>query len=283
MFVSSSSAVARFASCAILSFILISVDHRHAHLAAVRATLSLLVYPIQIAVNAPVDALSAVSDRLRSHADLVTDNARLRDENRAMRQRSLRYSALLRENERLRELLDSSVVFDEHVIAADVLAMETSPASRQIVIDKGANQGVYVGQPLLDAYGVIGQVAQVNAFSSTAILITDPRHALPVLVNRNGLRAIAAGADSPNQLILSFVPANADIRAGDLIVTSGLGQRYPAGYPVGRVERVQVDSGASFATVEVRPAARIGSTREVLLIGPRGAELDGERVSAVTR
>lgn len=246
-----------------------------------RATLSLFVYPIQVAVNAPVDVLSAVADHLDSRNDLVADNARLRDENRELRRRSLRYAALLRENERLRDLLDSSVVFDEHVIAADVLAMEMSPTSRQIVIDKGANQGVYTGQPVLDAYGVIGQVAHVSPFSSTAILVTDPRHALPVLVNRNGLRAIAAGADAPNQLVLSFVPANADIRAGDLVVTSGLGQRFPAGYPVGRVEAVRVDAGAAFATVEVKPAARVGSTREVLLIGPRGPGIDGERVSAV--
>ncbi|MEQ8663090.1 MAG: rod shape-determining protein MreC, partial [Gammaproteobacteria bacterium] len=110
---------------------------------------------------------------------------------------------------------------------------------------------------------------------------TDPRHALPVLINRNGLRAIAVGGDQSNQLNLSFVSTNADIKKGDLVVTSGLGRRFPAGYPVGRVKEVSLAPGDPFATVLVEPSARVGHTREVLLVGPRPPELDAERLSSL--
>lgn len=268
-------------ACAIFSFLCISIDHSNDHLSSIRSALSVLVYPIQVVVNAPVNAMSSVGRNLSSRSTLISENERLKAENLMLSSRAQRYHALERENERLRELLDSSVIFDQHVIVADVLAIETSPSARQVVVDKGANQGVYVGQPLLDAYGVIGQVSHVGPFSATALLITDQRHALPVLINRNGLRAIAVGGEQPALLNLSFVSTNADIQVGDLVVTSGLGQRFPAGYPVGRVKAISVEPGASFTTVIVEPTAKVGHTREVLLIGPRPAALDNERVSAV--
>ncbi len=241
----------------------------------------MFVYPVQVLVNAPIEAAGSVFENLQSRRNLVTDNERLKAENLRLRSRAQRYSALERENERLRELLDSSVIFDEQVIVADVLAIETTPSSRQIVVDKGASQGVYVGQPMLDAYGVIGQIAHVGPFSATALLITDARHALPVLVNRNGLRAIAVGGDAPDKLTLSFVSTNADIKVGDLVVTSGLGQRFPAGYPVGRVEDIHIEPGESFSTVIVDPSAEIGHSREVLLIGPRQDGMSDERISSL--
>ncbi|MGR8920642.1 MAG: rod shape-determining protein MreC [Gammaproteobacteria bacterium] len=268
-------------TCAILSFLCISIDHNNDHLSSIRAGLSVLIYPVQLAVNVPVDAAIALGDNLASRRALVVENDRLKTENLRLSSRTHRFEALERENQRLRELLDSSLVFDQEVIAADVLAIETSPSARQIVVDKGSNQGVYVGQPLLDAQGVIGQISHVGPFSSTALLITDPRHALPVLVNRNGLRAIANGGEQPDQLNLSFVSTNADIREGDLVVTSGLGRRFPAGYPVGRVKSVEVEPGASFSTIRVEPSAQVGHSREVLLVGPRPPALDDERVSAV--
>ena len=195
--------------------------------------------------------------------------------------RSQRYASLERENERLRGLLDSSVIFDQDVIVADVLAIETSPSARQIVVDKGSNQGVYVGQPLLDAFGVIGQISHVGPFSATALLITDTRHALPVLINRNGLRTIAVGVERADELHLSFVSTNADIKLGDLVVTSGLGQRFPAGYPVGSIKDISVEPGSSFTTVVVEPSAKVGRSRQVLLLGPRPNSFEDERVSAL--
>lgn len=239
----------------------------------------MLIYPVQVAVNVPVEFAVGMADGLSSRAHLVEDNQRLRAENLLLSAKSQRYSALEDENDRLRKLLDSSSAFQQEVVVADVLAIETTPAARQIVVDKGANQGVYVGQPMLDAYGVIGQIAHVSVFSSIGLLITDPRHALPVLLNRTGLRAIAVGGDLPDQLMLSFVATNADVREGDLVVTSGLGGRFPAGYPVGRVKQVETHTGDAFATIVVDPSAKVGHSREVMLVGPQAADLGEERVS----
>lgn len=241
----------------------------------------MLIYPIQVVVNTPVEAGAMLAENLATRERLLAENARLKRENLLLSSKSQRFLALERENERLRELLDSSVVFDQEVIAADVLAIETTPSSRQIVINKGTNQGAFVGQPVLDAYGVIGQIAFVGPFSSTALLVTDPRHALPVLVNRNGLRALAVGGDSPQELTLSFVSTNADVKVGDLLVTSGLGRRFPPGYPVGKVKDVSIAPGEPFATVVVEPSAKVGQSREVLLVGPRAPEFDAERVSSI--
>jgi len=228
-----------------------------------------------------VDAGAAIARGVSSRTHLLSENERLKAENLMLSTRSQRYASLERENERLRGLLDSSVIFDQDVIVADVLAIETSPSARQIVVDKGSNQGVYVGQPLLDAFGVIGQISHVGPFSATALLITDTRHALPVLINRNGLRTIAVGVERADELHLSFVSTNADIKLGDLVVTSGLGQRFPAGYPVGSIKDISVEPGSSFTTVVVEPSAKVGRSRQVLLLGPRPNSFEDERVSAL--
>jgi len=268
----------------VLSFLLISIDHNHAHLSRIRSTLSVLVYPVQYVVNLPFVLAADFAEGLRARVHLVTENERLHDENRLLAARTQRYEALEQENRRLRKLLDSSTALDHEVVVADVLAVETSPTAREIVLNKGTNHGVYVGQPMLDAAGVIGQVSRVGPFSSTGLLITDTRHALPVMLNRSGLRAIAVGGDKPDELALSFVALNADIKQGDLVVTSGLERRFPSGYPVGRVRSVGVHTGDAFATVIVEPSAKVGHTREVLLIGPRPMqELGEDRLSSVAR
>lgn len=242
--------------------------------------LAVVVYPLQYVVNAPVDAAAGLMDGLRSRDHLVEENERLKVENQLLSVKTQRYSALESENQRLRKLLDSSSAFEQQVVVADVLAIETTPSARQIVLDKGSNQGVFVGQPMLDAYGVIGQVANVSLFSSTGLLITDPRHALPVLLNRTGLRALAVGGELPDELNLSFISINADVKECDLVVTSGLGGRFPAGYPVGRVKSVIVKPGDAFATVVVEPTAKVGHSREVMLVGPQAHDIGEERVSS---
>lgn len=273
----------RFATCAVLSFLCISIDHSNDHLAAIRSALSVLVYPVQYIVNAPVQFGADVAGSLRTRHQLIEQNERLRSDNLLLSSKVQRYAALKKENGRLRELLDSSSTFQPQVIAADVLAIETTPSARQIVINKGSNQGVFVGQPMLDAYGVIGQVVHVGPFSSTALLITDPRHALPVLINRSGLRAIAVGGGIANRLSLSFVSTNADVRVGDLVVTSGLGRRFPAGYPVGKVTDVSLKPGDTFAMIVVDPSAQVGHSREVLLVGPQPEINGNERISALEK
>lgn len=236
---------------------------------------------MQYIVNAPIQFGARVAGNLTTRLILIEENVRLTEENLLLSSKAQRFAALEQENQRLRELLDSSSTLQQNVIVADVLAIETTPWTRQIVVNKGTTQGVFVGQPLLDAYGVIGQISHVGPLSSTALLITDPRHALPVLLNRSGLRATAVGGDLPDELSLSFVSTNADIRTGDLVVTSGLGRRFPVGYPVGRVEKVSLNPGDAFATIIVKPSAQVGHSREVLLLGPQQKQVDGDRVSSV--
>ena len=269
----------RFAACAILSFLSISIDHANSHLSSLRAALAVVVYPLQYIVNAPVQGAVEVMNDLRGRRALLEENERLHTENQLLSVKTQRYLALESENQRLRKLLDSSSAFEQQVVVADVLAIETTPSARQIVLDKGSNQGVFVGQPMLDAYGVIGQVSNVSMYSSTGLLITDQRHALPVLLNRTGLRAIAVGGDLPDELNLSFISINADIKAGDLVVTSGLGGRFPAGYPVGRVTTVSLKPGDAFATIVVEPTAKVGHSREVMLVGPQAHDIGKERIS----
>lgn len=256
-------------ACLILSFLLISIDHRHQNLSALRGALSFAVYPVQYLVTLPVRMVDVAVDSLRSRASLLHENDGLRAENLTLRARTQRYAALEQENRRLRELLDSSPVLGEEVVVADVLAVDANPAARQIVINKGSRHHIYVGQPIADAQGVLGQVTQVGPFSSVAMLISDPRHALPVQVNRTGLRAIATGAGDSDSLLLSFVPTNADIVIGDLVVCSGLDKRFPAGYPVGKVAEVSTVPGEPFARIVVTPASQLGRSREVLLVWPQ--------------
>ena len=148
------------------------------------------------------------------------------------------------------------------------MAVDLDPFSRRIVINKGTRDGVLVGQSLIDSNGIMGQVMTAGPVSSNALLITDPSHSIPVQVNRNGLRSVAVGTGSLNLLELSHIPNNADVRVGDLLVTSGLGGRFPSGYPVGRVVSVERDSGQPFTRVRVKPSARLERNREVLLVWP---------------
>jgi rod shape-determining protein MreC len=259
--------------------LLISIDHRHQHLAAIRAGLSVMIFPLQYIVNAPIEGFGNIAEGLRSHYALSRENATLRQENSGLRSRTQKYAALANENGRLRELLESSAVHSEAVVAADVLAIETSPSARQLVINKGTRHSVFAGQPVVDAYGVLGQITHVGPFSSTALLITDIAHATPVQINRTGLRAISVGSSSGDELNLSFVPTNADVKIGDLVVTSGLGRRFPAGYPVGEVTLVDIDPAEPFALIVVAPSAQVNRAREVLLVwpeGPFGKEPGGE-------
>lgn len=240
-----------------------------------------MIFPLQYAINTPINALGALSKRLQSHQELVANNERLREQNMVLLSRTQKYAALLHENVRLRKLLESSSEFGETVVGADVLAIETSPSARQIVIDKGSRHGAYVNQPIVDAYGVLGQIIQTGRFTSTALLITDIEHATPVQINRTGLRAISVGTNGIDELQLSFIPTNADVRVGDLVVTSGLGGRFPAGYPVGEVTAVEIDHGEPFARIVVTPSAQVSRAREVLLVWPEPKDEEIEQVSAM--
>jgi len=258
----------------VVSVVLMTVDHRAQHLEAVRSVLATVVYPLQVAVDLPIQAGNWLAEYFSSRHRLIAENSRLRENQFLLDTKLERLADLEAENRRLRDLLDSSAKVGERVLVAELLSVDMDPYSRRILLNKGSRDGVEPGQSLIDSNGVMGQVVHVAPYSSNALLITDPGHALPVQNHRNGLRSVAVGTGPLNQLELAHLPNNADVRIGDVLVTSGLGGRFPAGYPVGRVVSVERNRGRPFATVMVQPSARLERNREVLLVWP--AELADE-------
>ena len=251
---------------AVVSLVLMTVDHRGRHLEALRGLLSTIVYPLQYAVDLPIQAGEWLSVNVTSRHALIQENYRLREKQLIAQSRLEKFGQLEAENQRLRGLLDSAAKVGERVLIAELLSVDMDPFSRRIVLNKGASDGVVAGQSLIDSYGVMGQVVHAGPFSSSAVLITDPSHALPVQLNRSGLRSVAIGTGPLNQLQLSHIPNSADIEVGDRLVTSGLGGRFPPGYPVGEVISVERDRGRPFAEVLIRPSADLERNREVLLV-----------------
>ena len=281
----------RLAIAVVLSLILIVADSRYQHLDALRSTLSVAVYPIHYLAALPTRLARAVDGRMTTEADLRERNALLERENLALRGRMQTFRALEAENRRLRDLLGSSLKVGDRVLVAELLRVDLDPYRQQVLVDKGTRAGVHVGQPVLDANAVMGQVIATSPLTATVLLITDAAHSLPVQINRNGLRTIANGTGLINQLTLPHLPKNADVRPGDLLVTSGLGGVFPAGYPVARIIRVEDDPDSQFATVLAEPTARLDRSHEVLLVwtlsapapaaesGPDGAPIDASQPS----
>lgn len=242
------------------------MDTRLNYFTKARSTLSTFVYPIQVAASLPSDISEWYNDFFQSRAELKERNKELEAINLLNNVRLQRLQALERENMRLHKLLGSSFRLPERVLVAELLTIDIDPFSQQVVINKGARQGVFVGQPVLDAFGVMGQVTRVSEFSSRVILLTDPSHSIPIQVNRNGLRAVATGRGLGKFLQIEFLPQNTDVREGDLLVTSGLGGRFPVGYPVGTVREINYVQGKAFAEISVEPTAQLRTSREVLLV-----------------
>ncbi|MDX1434460.1 MAG: rod shape-determining protein MreC [Gammaproteobacteria bacterium] len=268
MFDGGPSSLSRLVLVAVASVVLMTVDHRAKHLETVRSVLATVVYPLQVAVDLPIQAGNWLAEHLSSRESLLEENSRLKARQLLLDSKLEKFNELEAENRRLRNLLDSSAKVGERVLVAELLSVDMDPFSRRIVLNKGTRDGVEAGQSLIDSNGVMGQVVHVAPFSSSALLITDPSHALPVQVHRNGLRAIAVGTGPVNLLELLHIPNNADVRIGDVLVTSGLGGRFPSGYPVGRVVNIERNRGRPFATVMVQPSARLERNREVLLVWP---------------
>ena len=250
----------------VASIVLMSVDHRASHLESVRGLLSTVLYPLQLAIHLPIRTGEWLSGQLSGRRTILAENTRLREELLRIGARLEKFDALEAENRRLRNLLGSSEKFAERVLVAELISVDMDPFSRRIVLNKGAQDGVSPGQAMIDSNGVMGQIMHVGPFTSNALLITDPSHALPVQNHRNGLRAVALGTGPLNLLKLSYVPNNADVRVDDRIVTSGLGSRFLSGYPVGKIVEIRRDPGQSFAEVYVQPSAMLERTREVLLV-----------------
>jgi rod shape-determining protein MreC len=260
----------RMVLLAVLSVSLMFLDHRQGHLDNVRRALSVAVYPIRVLVDMPSASFGWARERLAERNRLVTENRELRVESLRQQARLQQMAALDAENARLRALMDSPARLANRVQVAEILAVDLDPYRHRIALNRGEQAGVYPGQALLDADGIVGQVVRVDPLGSEAILISDPSHATPVELNRNGLRTVALGMGDVTRMDLPFLPNSADIRVGDLLTSSGLGDAFPAGYPVARVTRVERRPGEPFARVEAEPTAALNRTRQVLLVWEGG-------------
>jgi rod shape-determining protein MreC len=250
------------------SLVLFFVDTRLDYFKPVRSALATVVYPIQVTASVPGGMVDWITEFFQQREALRDEITVLEASSLLQSIRLQKMQALERENMRLRELLGSSFRLQERVQVAELLTVDLDPFSQQVVIDKGNTYGVYVGQPVLDAKGVMGQVTETSPLSSRVVLLTDPSHSIPVQINRNGLRAVVTGRGLGEPLQMEYLPHNADVRVGDLLVTSGLGGRFPLGYPVGEVMQVNFPQGKAFAEITVQPAANLATSREVMLVLP---------------
>ncbi|MGO8830245.1 MAG: rod shape-determining protein MreC [Steroidobacteraceae bacterium] len=265
----------------LLALGLMIVDKRYDHLGKIRRLLSIVAYPVQVAVESPFEGWNWFRESITTRDALRADKARLEAELRVAQFRLQRYEALEAETQRLRALRDSTAGVSNRFIIGDIMDVDLDAFRARVLVDKGARDGVFVGQAVLDSGGVFGQVARVEQLTSEVILISDAAHAIPVQINRNGLRTIAVGTGDSSRLKLPYLPTSADVIAGDLLVTSGLGGGFPAGYPVGTIAEVKRDPSQSLADVDVRPAAQLDRSRELMFVWLKpGAALPAASTSA---
>jgi rod shape-determining protein MreC len=245
---------------------LVTADLRYNRMATTRSLLDTLGAPIYWLADLPLRFRDWGEEHVQSRADMLEENERLGRENLVLQGRSQQMAALQAENVRLRALLNSTAMLRDDVLVAELIGVSPDPVRHLLVLNKGTLDGVYVGQALIDANGLMGQIVEVSPASSRALLITDATHSIPVQVNRNGVRAIAEGTGSLGALEVRHVSATTDIQVGDLLETYGLGGRFPGGYPVAVVTQIERDPGKMFAHVLARPSAALDRSRHVLLI-----------------
>ena len=250
----------------LLSVILLAIDHQGSRLGGLRASLSVVVYPVELLVSLPVQVTEQTLNYFVSYHVLQNENVQLRQQMLRHKTELLKLGTLEKENIRLRTLLEKSFKIGEQVLVAELISVKQAPYDHVVVVDKGTHFGVYAKQPVLDARGIIGQVFRALPLSAEIMLITDPNHAISVEVSRNGLRTIAVGSGQYNRLNLPYLPNNADILPGDTLVTSGLDSTFPQGYPVALVDQFVKQPNKSFADISATPMAHLDRIREVLLV-----------------
>ena len=250
----------------LLALGLIIFDKRYDHLGKIRRALSFVAYPVQLAVASPFEGWHWFRESVSTRDTLRADKARLEADLRVAQFRLQRYEALEAESQRLRALRENTAGVADRFIIGDIMDVDLDAFRERVLVDKGASQGVFVGQAVLDSGGVFGQVARIEQYTSEVILISDPAHAIPVQINRTGLRTVAVGTGDTSRLKLPYLPTSADVQVGDLLVTSGLGGGFPVGYPVGTVARVRRDPAQSLAEVDIKPAAALDRSRELMFV-----------------
>jgi len=269
------SILTRLVLLTILSVALMFFDHRGHHLEKIRAGLMVVAYPIQFIAALPSRVGGGITDFFTTRETLREDNEKLLTERQALLTKLQQFDALDAENNRLRSLLGSAARVTDKALAADLVEVSAEPFTRKVVVAKGSQDGVYPGQPVIDAHGIMGQVTQVAARVCRVTLITDSGHAIPVLDNRSGLRALVFGTGDPDALKVPYLTASTDIKVDDLLVSSGMGGTFPAGYPVAQVVKIVNDPNESFLDITVKPAAQLNHGKQVLLIWPAGAPKTG--------
>ncbi len=252
----------------LVSILVMFADNQANHLDAVRKAVGAAVFPLRVIVDAPARLLAWTREVTVSREALERENRRLKSERLLIDVELQKVTALEAENTRLREMLGARQRISSDVRVAEIMAVDANPFRHTLVIDLGSADGVFDGQALIDADGIVGQVIEPGLKTSQAVLISDPGHAIPVEVNRNGLRTIAFGTGEIDVLDLPYLPNNADIESGDLLVTSGLGGKFPPGYPVAVVESVTRVPQEPFAVVKATPRATLNQVREIMLIEP---------------
>lgn len=255
--------------------LLVADSQRWAPLATVRENAYAFFEPVFLGIAWPGSAIDEVSDSLRFGAQLREDNQRLRQQNLRLAAHVQKLSYLASDNARLRGLIASTSQIKSKVLVGEVIGVDPDPGRHVLIINQGRSSGLYQGQPVLDARGVLGRIIQVGRHTSRVMLITDRQHSVPVRINRNGMRAILSGIGDNRDMRLQYVPEKTDIKTGDLLVTSGLGQDFPAGYPVARVGKIRRLVGDQFLDIEALPVAALDRSRYVLILfeKPHGAEV----------
>jgi rod shape-determining protein MreC len=258
--------IARLIFFALLSVLLMVLDARFRYAEPLRQLIALAVYPVQQLAIAPISVVTRTSEFFTSRTELLRENAELRSEKLRGAQELLTLEAAQAENEQLRQLLGAREKIPGDPIFAEIVYAGRDPFSRKVIVDKGGQQGVSLGQPVIDAAGVLGQVTRVQPLLAEVTLVTDKNHAIPVQVVRNGLRGVAYGSGDGSTMELRHMAANAEVEKGDLLVTSGIDGIYPRGLPVARVMRVERDAAYAFAKITCQPVAGTDQRRQVLVI-----------------
>ncbi len=257
---------ARLMLYGLLAVVLMAMDHRGRYVPKFRSLAEYAIEPVYHVVQWPVRATRNLVDQFQSRRALRHENEDLARQILQQQADLQRLDTLEEENRRLRALFEGAESLDFRYRFAELVRVDLDPFSHKVLIDRGSEDGVIVGQAVIDGAGVMGQVENVQLHYSSVRLISDPNHALPVQINRTGLRTVAYGLGETGALNLPNVPQQADVREGDLVITSGLGDRFPGGYPVARVSRIDRQVGQTFARVQAEPLAALDRGREVLLI-----------------
>ncbi len=242
------------------------IDHHEQHLKGLRKTLATLITPIVYLADIPGEFFSWGGENLITRGQLRQENAHLRDESLILKAQLQTLVGLQAENARLRSLLGAENKWVDKKLVAEIIQIDSDPFSLNFLINKGSSHDVFVGQTVIDAYGIVGQVIEVSPYYSRVLMVTDATHAIPVRVNRNGVRSVLVGTGQIDTLELQFVPDTMDIKVGDLLLSSGLGQKFPDGYPVATVKKVERNPGEAYTRVIATPAAKLAQSSLVLLV-----------------